>query len=118
MEIAKKLQIHFGKSIYIMNRPKDMKLEVPISRKETGDCVLLFATDSKTLLRNCKIAVEAARSDKLSWIAYPKAGKLSTDLNREKLLSFMKPYGIQGVRLVSLDGIWSAMRFRPRSGIR
>lgn len=43
----------------------------------------------------------------------PKAGKLGTDLNRDKLFKLVEPHGIEGVRLVSIDDTWSAMRFRP-----
>lgn len=42
-------------------------------------------------------AVDAAREDRIAWLAYPKAGKL-----------------VQGVRQVALDEVWSAMRFRPK----
>jgi hypothetical protein len=113
MEILKKLQIPSGGSIYLVNTPKGLKLDVPVSKNLAQGAVLVFADDSTTLRKNCKPAVEAAKADRLSWIAYPKAGQLKTDLNRDGLVKLMKSYGIQGVSLVSLDDVWSAMRFRP-----
>lgn len=114
MEISKKLQIPPDESIYLVNTPKEMKMNLPESRKETERAVLVFANDSKTLLRDCKVAVEAAKADRLSWIAYPKAGQLGTDMNRDELLRLMKPYGIQGVRLLSIDNVWSGHEIQTK----
>jgi hypothetical protein len=46
------------------------------------------------------------------WIAYPKAGKLGTDLSRD-ILAALTAEGIQPVRQVTVDETWSALRFRP-----
>ncbi len=58
-------------------------------------------------------ALEAARRDKLAWIAYPKARKLGTDLNRDVLSESVASEGVQPVRQVAIDDVWSALRFRP-----
>ena len=58
-------------------------------------------------------AITAARDDRLAWVAYPKAGQLGTDLNRDKLAAALTAHGIQPVRQVALDEVWSALRFRP-----
>jgi hypothetical protein len=51
--------------------------------------------------------------DGLAWIAYPKAGQLGTDLNRDILWKHLLASGVQGVRQIALDETWSALRFRP-----
>ena len=58
-------------------------------------------------------AIEAARQDKLAWIAYPKAGQLGTDLSRDSLARWVQDHGIRPVRQIALDEVWSALRFRP-----
>jgi len=58
-------------------------------------------------------AVEAARHDRLAWIAYHRAGQLGTDINRDSLAASVAELGIRPVRQVSLDEVWSALRFRP-----
>ena len=58
-------------------------------------------------------ALVAARRDKLAWIAYPKAGQLGTDLNRDILARELTGQGVQPVRQVAIDEAWSALRFRP-----
>ena len=54
-----------------------------------------------------------ARQDRLAWVAYPKAGKLGTDLNRDILAALLTAEGVQPVRQVAIDETWSALRFRP-----
>jgi len=111
--MAKKLQIKSGGRIRLINPPRGFKIDVPVSEGADADALLLFASDSRSLKSLGKPVFDAAKRDGLAWIAYPKAGQLDTDLNRDKLSELMKPFGIQPVRLVSLDDTWSAMRFRP-----
>jgi hypothetical protein len=114
MELSKKLQLPPDTPVLLIHAPKD--LDVKVAKKfAPGVAVLVFARDSNTLATNdVKPAIDAAKVDQLSWIAYPKSGQLGTDLNRDKLVELMRPYGIEGVRLVSVDDVWSAMRFRPK----
>ena len=112
MSLAGKLQIPEGRKIRLVNRPVGFKIDAPVS-DDAEDAILLFATDSKSLKSTGKPAFDAAKADGLAWIAYPKAGQLGTDLSRDVLWKLVKPLGIQPVRQVSLDDVWSAMRFRP-----
>jgi len=38
-----------------------------------------------------------------------------TDVNRDKLWPVLDPLGWRPVRMVAIDEVWSAMRFRPGS---
>ena len=116
MDLSKKLQIPAGTPVLLVNSPPGFDFGVQMSKKNASAAILVFAANSKQLLANGKHAIDAAKEDRCSWIAYPKAGQLGTDLNRDKLFQLMKPYGIEVVRLVSIDGVWSAMRFRPSRG--
>jgi hypothetical protein len=46
-------------------------------------------------------------------VSYPKSGQLGTDLNRDSLAARVSTGGIQPVRQIALDDVWSALRFRP-----
>jgi len=116
MDLSKKLQIPAGTPVLLVNSPPGFDFGVQMSKKNASAAILVFAANSEQLLANGKPAIDAAKEDRFSWIAYPKAGQLGTDLNRDKLFRLMKPYGIEGVRLVSVDEVWSAMRFRPSRG--
>ena len=58
-------------------------------------------------------AIIAARDDRLAWIAYPKSRQLGTNLNRDTLAALVTARGAGPVRSISIDGVWSAIRFRP-----
>jgi hypothetical protein len=44
------------------------------------------------------------------WVAYPKANR--TDINRDSLWPIVAEYGMRPVTQVSVDDVWSALRFR------
>jgi hypothetical protein len=72
--------------------------------------VLLWASEFAT---RADSVVKAAKRDALAWVAYPKAGQLGTDLNRDSLARLMMERGAHPVRQVAIDDVWSALRFRP-----
>jgi hypothetical protein len=49
--------------------------------------------------------------DAIAYVAYPEARQLGTDLNRDILWRHLTKVGLRGVRQVSLDDVWLAMRF-------
>src|SRR5215470_3585707 len=74
--------------------------------------VLLYVQDKAHLAERLPAAATRLLGDGRLRIAYPKAKKLGTDLNRDSLWKLMEPHGFEGVRLTSLDDTWSAMMFR------
>jgi hypothetical protein len=85
----------------------------PPAAADAADVIVAFARNRAELDAIAGPAIEAARRDRLTWIAYPKAGKLGTDLNRDILAAALASQGIQPVRQVAIDETWSALRFRP-----
>ena len=69
--------------------------------------------DRTTLESQREQIAQSARADRLTWVSYPKSGQLGTDLNRDSLASLLAGSGVQPVRQVAIDGVWSALRFRP-----
>jgi len=115
MDLAKKLQIK-DRKVAVLNAPPGFLLDAPMVRAaRPGDAVLLFAATKKDLHKLKGPVVAAALRDDLAWVAYPKAGQLGTDLNRDLLVAELAADGIQGVRLVAIDDVWSALRFRPKT---
>ena len=121
MTVARKLQIPPASTVVVLGSPADVDLEIP------GDCLVLsdpadaagasavvsFVVRADDLDDLAGPAIAAARTDRLAWIAYPKARQLGTDLNRDILAELVKARGAQPVRSVSINGVWSALRFRP-----
>jgi hypothetical protein len=115
MSLAKKLNLKAGTKLRVVGRPKDVDLDdVEVTSLANVKDVLVFVTTMADLDRMAGPMVEAARADRIAWAAYPKAGQLGTDLNRDLLAKALQKRGAQPVRQIAIDEVWSALRFRPR----
>ena len=116
MDLPAKLQIKAGTLVTVVAAPAggpDLAgLELAGAQAEAG-AVIAFARRLADLAGVAPPAIEAARQDKLAWIAYPKAGQLGTDLSRDALARWAGDHGIRPVRQIALDEVWLALRFRP-----
>ncbi|HTX69217.1 MAG TPA: hypothetical protein VMH50_08730 [Thermoleophilia bacterium] len=127
--LAKKLQLRPGQALRVLYAPEGLGPGLTASDEAAGEDAagmpaarpgavpapgtLVFVTTFTEAEERCGPAVEAAAADELSWVAYPKAGRLGTDLNRDSLAALMTGRGVRPVRQVALDDTWSALRFRP-----
>jgi hypothetical protein len=94
MDVSAKLQIKPGQRVVTIGAPDDaapIAGEGAAGTPETADVVVAFVRSKAELATVAVPAIEAARNDKLAWIAYPKAGKLGTDLNRDLLSAALAP---------------------------
>ncbi len=107
--LADKLLLKPGQTVQVVNAPKGLGEVEGAESAKKGDVVLVYATTSGDVKKH------TPKSGERLWIAYPKAGRLETDLNRDVLRELAEPLGWEGVRLVSIDDTWSAMMFRRRS---
>ena len=116
VDLAAKLQLKPGHQVAVVGLPGDLHLALPFSADadpRSADAVIVFVTTAADLRARGRAAIEAARRDAIAWVAYPKAGALGTDLNRDALAALLMEAGIRPVRQVAIDGVWSALRFRP-----
>ena len=116
MDLAGKLQIKPGTLVAVVAAPAagpDLASLPVTARPAEAGAVLAFARHLADLADVVQPAIEAARQDKLAWIAYPKAGQLGTDINRDTLARSAEDHGIRPVRQIAIDEVWSALRFRP-----
>lgn len=110
-DLAGKLQVR-ADGIRVLNAPDGLTLDLPAPTGPDAG-VLVFARDRAALEAHGGPALAAARADRLAWIAYPKAGQLGTDLNRDILVAAVQGEGVRPVRQVAIDAVWSALRIRP-----
>jgi hypothetical protein len=117
VELAAKLQIKPGMQVAALDVPAGWPevsaLGPQAADPDSAGAVIVFVQRAAELEQAAASAVEAARQDRLAWIAYPKAGQLGTDLNRDSLARAMIDRGVHAVPQISLDDVWSALRFRP-----
>jgi hypothetical protein len=116
-DLAGKLQLKPGQSVAFVNVPEDVALVLgghPLAEDpDQADAVIGFCADRADFDRLANQLVTPARRDALTWVAYPKAGQLGTDLTRDVVAELAKARGVQPVRQVSVDDVWSALRLRP-----
>jgi hypothetical protein len=110
--LSAKLQIKEGQTVVVLNPPTGFELDAQVT-EGAADAILVFVRNHAELEALGAPLFDAAREDRLAWLAYPKAGQLGTDLNRDILWEQTKPKGVRPVRQVSIDDVWSALRFRP-----
>jgi hypothetical protein len=113
---AAKLQMRPDQSVSLVNAPADFDggdlADHPDAPEATADLVLVFVSDAEELARLIGIVASAAARGALTWIAYPKAGRVGTDLNRDRVRGRVAEHGLDTVRQVALDEVWSALRVK------
>jgi hypothetical protein len=117
MGVTAKLQIKPGQRVCALNVPEGIDLglaDASTTDAAVADAVIAFVPDRAALDAWAEPVLQAARRDALAWFAYPKAGQLGTDLDRDVLAALVVGYGgVRPVRQVAIDDVWSALRFRP-----
>jgi hypothetical protein len=116
MELAAKLQLKSGQGVEAILVPGTMSTTFADLTRSIADepaALLVFVTDQAALEKHRHRIVNAVNEKRLTWVAYPKAGRLGTDLNRDALAALLNASGVQPVRQIAVDDVWSALRFRP-----
>jgi hypothetical protein len=115
MDLPAKLQLKPGQPLVSVVAPEALTAALPEGGSDASQesALIVFVTDRSTLENHVEEIARSAREDRLTWVAYPKGGQLGTDLNRDSLAALLAESGIQPVRQISLDDVWSALRFRP-----
>jgi len=115
--LLKKLLIKPGYRSMVVNPPDGYLARlgsVVLENELKGkfDFIHLFVRNKDEVDRIGPIAVEAVMPEGVLWISYPKgSSKIKTDINRDKGWDTIKAMGFEGVAQVSIDDIWSALKF-------
>lgn len=102
----------------MIGRPQGVTLDLGqeplvVQDPDGSDAVIVYATNSADFEEVSAPLLAAARRDALTWVSYPKAGQLGTDLDRDKLAARLLADGVRPVRQIAIDDVWSALRLRP-----
>ncbi len=117
MSLSKKLNVKEGMKIRVVAKPPGIDLgDLEETSARDAGALLVFASTLAEVDARCPPVIAASLEDRIAWIAYPKARQLGTDLNRDILWSHLLPRKIRPVRQISIDSVWSALRFRPDRG--
>ncbi|MFQ5888413.1 MAG: hypothetical protein ACE5JR_00015 [Gemmatimonadota bacterium] len=121
--LIKKLQVKPGQRMVVLNPPTgyvngigSLPEGAELATRATGrfDWVQLFAKNTSELKRFAPKAIKSLRDGGILWISYPKrSSQVETDLSRDKGWDVVRSAGLRPVSQVSIDDVWSALRFRP-----
>ncbi len=112
--LRKKLLLDPAASFSVVGAPREHAalLAGAIRRAGEADLVLVYAKSEDELEARLPKVADALAPDARLWVAYPKARKLGTDLNRDVLARLLRARGLAPCRMVSIDETWSAMWFK------
>ena len=114
--VAEKLLIKPGSSLWVSDDSRVALLgplpgDVERAGLESADTAVVFADDSGSLRAILSAEGEALRRPSALWVAYLKGNR--ADINRDTLWPILGEHGLRPITQVSIDDVWSALRFRP-----
>jgi hypothetical protein len=114
--VADKLRIAPGMSLWT-SHPDRVGLIGPLPEgvrvvdgAAGAGAALVFADDAASLRAVVAAQADGLREREVLWVAYPKGNR--ADLNRDTLWPILAEHGLRPIGQVSLDDVWSALRFR------
>jgi hypothetical protein len=110
--LDKKLQLKPGQTVAQVNSPVQLPLDAMPAAPEAADAVIVFTANGAELQQSLSALKTAVGEGKLTWVAYPKAGQLGTDINRDIIRDIANQNGLDPVRQIALDEVWSALRLK------
>jgi hypothetical protein len=124
-DLLKKLNFKDQKRIAIINADKGHSelltagidgviTDTEIDQRCPYSFILIFVTGIAQVNEIAPVALHNLTADGILWFCYPKktSPKYKTDLNRDNGWDALTGSGFRGIRIVSIDDDWSALRFR------
>ena len=82
------------------------------------DIVIQFVRNKSEVEKDTPTAIGMVKPGGRLWLSYPKqSSKIPTDINRDILWKIFPNSEWRPVTQISIDEIWSALRFRPKSEV-
>ena len=99
---------------------KDVQVDNEIDQRYPYDFVILFVKNVMEVDHFTPIALHNLILDGILWFCYPKktSKKYSADIDRDHGWKVLNDLDFYGIRLVSIDDDWSALRFRNKKYIK
>ncbi len=121
--ILEKLQLKEERNLLIQGLPSTIEKQfiklsfakniTPLLKVKKIDFALVFAISKHQLRDILKDVLPALNENAKLWIAYPKlTSKIVSDLSRDCNWECVAQLGYEAVRMISLDHVWCAMRFK------
>jgi hypothetical protein len=98
----------------ISSELKDVIIDQEIDPRYPYEFIILFVTKVSELEFLAPMALHNLMADGVLWFCYPKktSKKYSTDIDRDHGWKILNDSRLYGVRMVTINADWSALRFR------
>lgn len=78
-----------------------------------ADFIQVFFIECEEMEQQLESLTKNLKPEGWLWVSYPKgSSKVKTDINRDSIWEYGKGLGLKAVHQISIDDIWSSMRFR------
>ncbi len=99
---------------------KDVQIDSEIDPRYPYDFMIIFVSKVSEVEGYAPMALHNLSVDGILWFCYPKktSGRIKAEVDRDHGWKVLNDADFFGIRLVSVDDTWSAMRFRNRKFIK
>ncbi len=93
---------------------RDIQIDTEIDQRYPYEFMIIFVKKVTEVKKLAPLALHNLKVDGILWFCYPKktSKKYSSNINRDHGWESLNECGFYGIRIVSVDDNWSAMRFR------
>ena len=99
----------------IFELPREVNLGLADSSQSKVDYAIAFVNNCEDVERLAEVVAATLREDGLLWFCYPKKSSgVKSDINRDQGWEPLSAMGYRGIRQISIDSIWSAIRIREK----
>jgi len=98
----------------------DVIIDTMIDQRCPYEFILIFVKNRAEVKQTAPVALHNLTADGILWFCYRKKSSLRSrpDLERDNGWEMLNEAGFYGIRMVSVDDEWSALRFRNRKYIK
>jgi hypothetical protein len=99
---------------------KDVIIDRKIDPRYPYEFIIIFVKSVSEVELIAPMTLHNLKADGVLWFCYPKktSKKYSSDIDRDHGWKVLNDSGLHGVRMVTIDEDWSALRFRNKKFIR
>ena len=114
--------VNADKDIYNLfhDELKDVSIDSEIDPRYPYDFIIIFVKTVAEVESLSPIALHNLLADGILWFCYPKKSSKTyrSDIDRDHGWGSLNESGLHGIRMVSIDNDWSALRFRNAKYIK